>query len=88
MKLIVAICRDDEASRLSDALVAGDFRVTRIASTGGFLKRGNTTLLVGVEAGEVERAIETLRATLGPAPEQGKRRATLFVLEASGYEQV
>ena len=40
MKLIVAICRDEDAPRLSDALVSGEFRVTRVASTGGFLKRG------------------------------------------------
>jgi uncharacterized protein YaaQ len=88
MKLIVAICRSEDAPRVSDALVAREFRVTRVATTGGFLKRGNTTLLVGVEAGEVDIVVEMLRKTLGPAPEPGQRRATVFVLDAAKYEQV
>lgn len=88
MKLIVAVCRDEDAPRVSDALVAREFRVTRVATTGGFLKRGNTTLLVGVEAGEVDSVLEMLRKTLGPSPEPGQRRATVFVLDAAEYEQV
>ena len=88
MKLIVAICRDEDASRLSDDLVAHEHRVTRVASTGGFLKRGNSTMLIGVDAGQVDAVIETLRSTLGPAAEAGQRRATVFVLDAARYEQV
>ena len=88
MKLIIAICRDDDATRVSDALVEKEYRVTRIATTGGFLKRGNSTLLIGVEAAEVGKVIETFRAALGPPAEPGRRRATVFVLEASGDEQV
>jgi uncharacterized protein YaaQ len=88
MKLIVAICHDEDAPKLSDALVSREYRVTRVATTGGFLKRGNTTLLIGVDAEYVEKVIETLRAALGPPPESGERRATVFVLDAARYEQV
>ncbi|HHE70793.1 MAG TPA: hypothetical protein ENL34_00740, partial [Chloroflexi bacterium] len=49
MKLVVAIVRDTDAMDVSDALVENDFRMTRVASTGGFLKRGLVTLLIGVE---------------------------------------
>lgn len=44
MKLIVAIVQDKDSNRLSAALVKANFRATKLASTGGFLKAGNTTL--------------------------------------------
>ena len=56
MKLAVFVVDDSKADESVDALVAQGFRVTRLASTGGFLRRGNTTLLVGIEEHEVERA--------------------------------
>jgi uncharacterized protein YaaQ len=68
--------------------VAHEYRVTRVASTGGFLKRGNTTMLIGVDANQVEAVIDTLRASLGPATDPSERRATVFVLDAARYEQV
>ncbi len=88
MKLIVAICRDEDAPKLSDALVSHEYRVTRVATTGGFLKRGNTTLLIGVDADRVDKVIETLQATLSPRANSGGHRATVFVLDAARYEQV
>ena len=56
MKLAVFIVENNRVDATVDALVGQGFRVTRLASTGGFLRRGNTTLLVGVEDTEVERA--------------------------------
>jgi uncharacterized protein YaaQ len=56
MKLIVFVTDDGHADASVDALVEQGFRVTRLATTGGFLRRGNTTLLVGVEDEQVERA--------------------------------
>ena len=49
MKLIIAIVQDQDALSLIDDLTEKEFRVTKLASTGGFLKSGNTTLLTGVE---------------------------------------
>ncbi|MCR4706722.1 MAG: cyclic-di-AMP receptor [Clostridiales bacterium] len=49
MKLIVAIIQDEDAQRLSDALMEAHFGVTKLATTGGFLRSGNTTLISGVE---------------------------------------
>ena len=87
-KLIIAIIRDNDAVAVTDALIAGSFRVTRIASTGGFLRQGNTTLIVGVEGDKVDGVIETLRAACGPAPTDGSHRATIFVLNAARFEQI
>lgn len=56
MKLAVFVVANSKADASVDALVAQGFRVTRLASTGGFLRRGNTTLLVGLEEHELDRA--------------------------------
>ena len=49
MKLIIAIVQDEDASRLVSNLMNEGYGVTKLATTGGFLKSGNTTLLVGVD---------------------------------------
>ena len=49
MKLIIAIVQDEDAGRLVAALMKEGFGVTKLATTGGFLRAGNTTLLAGVE---------------------------------------
>lgn len=56
MKLLVFVTDDAHADATVDALVEQGFRVTRLATTGGFLRRGNTTLLTGVEDSQVEQA--------------------------------
>lgn len=61
MKLIVFVTDDGHADSSVDALVEQGFRVTRLATTGGFLRRGNTTLLVGVEDSQVERAHDLVK---------------------------
>ncbi len=61
MKLIVFVTEDAYADASVDALVSAGFRVTRLASTGGFLRRGNTTLLVGLEDAQVDRACEIVQ---------------------------
>ena len=57
MKLIVAIVQDEDSQRLINELMTEGFRVTKLATTGGFLRSGNTTLLVGVEDDQTEAAI-------------------------------
>ena len=49
MKLIIAVVQDEDSSRLLSVLMQQGFGVTKLATTGGFLKAGNTTLLLGVE---------------------------------------
>ncbi|MBM4423996.1 MAG: hypothetical protein FJ030_11490 [Chloroflexi bacterium] len=87
-KLIIAIIRDSDSGAVLDALVAGNFRATRIATTGAFFRQGNTTLIIGVEAERVEAAIETIKGACGPAPTDGSHRATLFVLNTAKFEQI
>lgn len=61
MKLIVAIVQDKDAARLLEALVEQNFRATKLATTGGFLREGNTTLLLGTEDDRVGEAVEIIR---------------------------
>ena len=49
MKLIIAIVQDEDAQRLISTLMEAHFGVTKLATTGGFLRAVNTTLLVGVD---------------------------------------
>ncbi|GKV66653.1 MULTISPECIES: cyclic-di-AMP receptor [Sporosarcina] len=61
MKLIVAVVQDQDSNRLSSALTKSDFRNTKLASTGGFLRAGNTTFLMGVEDELVSKALDLIR---------------------------
>ena len=61
MKLIVAVVQDQDSNRLSAALTKSDFRATKLASTGGFLRSGNTTFLIGTDDSLVPKAAELIR---------------------------
>jgi len=87
MKLLIVIVRDVDADNIVQALVEKEFRVTRMASTGGFLRRGNVTLLVGIDEGKKGEVVEILKAKSGPAdPDQ--HRATVFVVDMPYFEQI
>ena len=88
MKMVFAIVRDVDDARVIDRLVTEGYRVTRVATTGGFLRRGNVTLLIGVEGdSQVQSVIDLLREVCGPTdPDQ--HRATVFVMDAQHFEQI
>ncbi len=74
MKLIIAIVQDEDASRLVNQLMNEGFGVTKLATTGGFLRAGNTTLLVGVDDAKFSAAMAVIekvcksRKQIAPAP--------------------
>lgn len=61
MKLILAIVNDEDTSRLVSELNKAGYRVTKLSSTGGFLRSGNTTLIIGVDESELEDALAIVR---------------------------
>lgn len=61
MKLVFAIVHDDDGPKVMDELNRGGFSVTKLCSTGGFLKAGNTTLLVGVEEEKLDTVIDIIK---------------------------
>ena len=60
MKLILAIISNDDTKACTAALNKASYHVTRLATTGGFLSAGNTTLIIGCEDDEVKKAIEII----------------------------
>ena len=60
MKLIIAIVQDEAASRLVSNLMNEGYGVTKLATTGGFLRAGNTTLLVGVDDDKFDGAMSVI----------------------------
>ena len=63
MKLIIAMVQDEDSETTVQALTEHGHRVTRLATTGGFLRRGNTTLLIGIEDAQVDDVMSVLRQT-------------------------
>ena len=62
MKLIIAIVQDEDASRLVNQLMKAGYGVTKLATTGGFLRSGNTTILTGVEDENLENALSVIES--------------------------
>ena len=86
MKMIVAILDNNKAEQISKILLNADFRVTRLASTGGFLREGQTTLMVGVDDEKVETALQFFRDNL--PPKDNEIQATLYVLKVRNFQRV
>lgn len=94
MKLIIAVVQNEDADSVIDALLESDFRATRLASTGGFLRRGNTTIMIGVQDHQVDRVLDLIRqeARARAAEEQAgdvqTAAATVFVLDLEDYQRL
>lgn len=78
MKLIIAIVSNDDSHACSNALTKENFSVTKLSTTGGFLKMGNTTLLVGTDDDQVNTCIDIIK-------EQSKQR-TEMVPSTAAYD--
>ena len=65
MKLMYIIVRQDNEQEVVDALIKEKFTITKLATSGGFLKKGNTTLMSCVEDSEVEKAISLIKEECG-----------------------
>lgn len=63
VKLVVAVVQDQDAGPLLEKLLAAGYGATRLATTGGFLRQGNTTLMIGVEDSKVEEALGLIEDT-------------------------
>lgn len=61
MKLVIAIVNRDDAGKLSNALRENNYQSTLISTTGGFLREGNSTFLVGVEADKLEAVLQLIK---------------------------
>jgi uncharacterized protein YaaQ len=94
MKLVLAVVSNQAVEGITDGLLAAGFRATRLASTGGFRREGNTTILMGVEDEDVEPVLALLRSGVQvpaskkapPPPTDGSTgRGAVFVLPLEGF---
>ncbi len=88
MKLVIAIVKDSDAMDVSDALVENNFRVTRVASTGGFLRRGRVTLLIGVNEDDIDQVFALIEKACRAPEHPGEHKATIFVIPAEDFVQL
>ncbi|MCA1024435.1 hypothetical protein GLW04_18900 [Halobacillus litoralis] len=61
MKMIIAVVQDKDSSRLNDALSKNDYKTTKLSTTGGFLREGNTTFMIGCNDDDVDNALDIIR---------------------------
>ena len=61
MKLVLAIVQDKDADALAREFIQNNVRATKLATSGGFLKAGNTTFIVGIEDDRVNEVLEIIK---------------------------
>ncbi len=87
MKLMFMVVRGVDADAFVQALVENHYRVTRMASAGGFLRHGNVTLMTGIEEDQVQAVIDLVHQACRPA-DDSQHRATIFVVDMPYFEQI
>ena len=94
MKLIIAVVQNEDADNVVDALLEAEYRATRLASTGGFLRRGNTTIMIGVQDEQVDPVLDLIRSQARSRQASGESSpvqtaaATVFVLDLEDYQRL
>ena len=66
MKLVIAIIQDEDRRKLSSLLMEKGFRITQVNSSGGFLRAGNTTMMIGVEEQKLNELLDAIREVCMP----------------------
>ena len=61
MKLVVTIVHDRDKHRIADALLRSDFKFTKLSSTGGFLREGNVTFLIGIDESRLDDLLSLIK---------------------------
>ena len=89
---MLAVVQNAHAGNVQSALVEKKFRVTRINTAGGFFRKGNVTLLVGVPTDQVDEVIEVIRGhapkTEPPDPDDPAVSTMLFVLPVARFARI
>lgn len=88
MKMILAIIDGNQSEAISQSLLREGFRVTRLASIGGFLQEKSTTLMIGVEKEKLERVLTAIRTHFPGPTDPADVRATIYVLNVKRFDRV
>jgi uncharacterized protein YaaQ len=85
MKMIFAIVDDVATQEISQTLLSANFRVTQLATTSGFLRGGETTLMIGVEDNQVDGALHIIREQISRSQDDERNKATIYVLNVKNF---
>lgn len=94
MKLIIAIVNDEFSAKLIRSLMKNKIRTTKLSSTGGFLKAGNTTLLIGAEDDKIDKVIDMIKNQCKSTQvQEGDQELTvsganLFIMDIDQYLKI
>ena len=94
MKLIIAIVNDEFSNKVIKVLMKDKVRITKLSSTGGFLKAGNTTLLIGAEDDNIESVVEMIKNECRSTKvKEGNQELTvsganLFIMDIDQYLKI
>lgn len=61
MKMIIAILNADDSPTVIHNLMKGGYSITKLSTTGGFLRTGNVTILIGVDDEKVQHVIDLIK---------------------------
>ena len=87
-KMVLAILEDFESSDVINSLHKAGYPLTLIDSTGGLLRRGNSTIIAGVNDDQVDIVIELINQECSPSINPFKKRATIMVFNVDHFEQI
>ena len=88
MKLMIIIVSSIDSDSLIKSMLNEGFRITRISSSGGFVRRGSSTLLLGVEADKVERARQMVHEHCPPTIDPSLKKVAIYVLKVDRFEKL
>ena len=78
IKLIISVVHSDDADQLMTALRDAGFSSTKISTTGGFLREGNATILVGTDEANVPNVLDIIKRNCQPRRGPGRRSGDLY----------
>ena len=88
MKMVMAILEDSDSKQVMKSIHQAKFPLTLIDTTGGFLRRGNSTIIAGVPDEQVDVFIDLINQACSPCVNPFKKRATLMVFDVEHFEQI
>ncbi|MDU5369224.1 hypothetical protein CJ208_01485 [Finegoldia magna] len=89
MKLIVVIMEDDLSHILSKELLENKISSTKLSSTGGFLKKGNTTMLIGTDVEKEQSILDLIKKVCdeNDIESDNESKANIFVLDLEDFKK-
>lgn len=90
MKMILAIMPTNLSEVVSAKLLEADYRVTKFASTSGFLSGGTTTIMAVADHDKVDSALELIRSLVPTSDptDSAHARVTIYIMPAKDFERV